>query len=226
MPSSLIVFDLDGTLIDSRRDLADSANELLAAHGHGPLPVEEIGAMVGDGARLLIARTLRRAGLDIDVAAALQQFFDIYDRRLLVHTTLYPGVADLLARASALAQLAVLTNKPSRFNPPILHALGIADRFAEVIGGDDPRFPRKPDPASTQHLMRQAGVDAGATLFVGDSMVDVETARRAGVRMCVATYGFGQTRGDMALAGDELIAAGPEDLSPIVEDFVRYTRNS
>lgn len=219
MAKPLIVFDLDGTLIDSQRDLAESANELLANHDRGPLPTGEIGAMVGDGARLLIARALRRAGLEIDLGAALAEFFEIYGRRLLNHTRPYPGVGDLLDGLAPRAALALLTNKPERFIPPILDAFGMTGHFMAVIGGDSV-YPRKPDPASLRHLMSLARAEPATSLMVGDSMVDVETARRARARMCVALYGFGQSRGDLTLAGDELLAESPAHLRPVLEAFL------
>lgn len=210
--SALVVFDLDGTLVDSRLDLAHSVNEMLEAYGSRPLPVDEVIAMVGEGARVLVQRALAAAGCDVPVDEALARFRRIYDRRLLEHTGPYPGVAEAVRAAAARAALAVLTNKPTEPARRLLEAFGLAPHFRWVMGGDS-AFPRKPDPAALRHIMDQAGSAARTTLMVGDSMIDVETARRGGVPMCVARYGFGRLRGELVLAGDEVVAETPAELA-------------
>ena len=187
----LIVFDLDGTLIDSRRDLADSANALLATFDAPPLPDAAVIAMVGEGARTLVSRVLDAAGLTTDIDRALARFLAIYDARLTNHTHLYPGVADTIgALAASGLTMSVLTNKPLAPTARLLDHFGLASRFAEAVGGDG-EHGRKPEPNGLQWLIQQAGVTPGATLMVGDSWVDIETARRAGARACYAAYGFG-----------------------------------
>ncbi len=208
---SLIAFDLDGTLIDSLRDLAESGNEMLGTYGAAPLEVETVAGMVGEGARVLVRRVLAAAGLGPDESEALARFREIYDRRLLIHTRPYPGVPEMVRELADRATLAVLTNKPEAPSRRLLEAFGLASHFPMVIGGDS-GFPRKPDPGGLRHLITQSGSDAASAAFVGDSMIDVETARHAGVRMCVALYGFGQARGALTLAGDELLAEGPADI--------------
>src|SRR4051794_22611594 len=111
MPYRLFVFDLDGTLVDSRKDIADAANELLEACGATPMAEERIGRMVGDGAPALVARAFEAAGVT-PPADALDRYLAVYDRRLLAHTRAYPGVAGVLAALAPRAALAVLTNKP------------------------------------------------------------------------------------------------------------------
>ena len=211
MATTLIVFDLDGTLVDSQRDLAESTNEMLESYAGRALPIEAVAAMVGEGARLLVARALAAAGLNPDVDEALARFRTIYDRRLLVHTRLYTGVPEMVRDLFGRARLSVLTNKPEGPARRLLEAFGLAGYFADVVGGDS-GFARKPDPAGLQQLMAAGRSDAGSTIFVGDSMIDVETARRAGVRICVALYGFGALRGDLTLGGDELVAEQPSDI--------------
>ena len=147
----LVVFDLDGTLIDSRQDLADAANALIVERGGGPLPVEAVAGMVGEGAALLVRRALTAAGLEPDLESALPRFLALYDERLLAHTDLYPGTREALESIAARSTIAVLTNKPQRPTERILEGLGIARFFAHVIGGDT-RFGRKPDPAGLLHL--------------------------------------------------------------------------
>src|SRR5687767_6860494 len=152
----LIAFDLDGTLIDSRRDLADSANALIVELGGTPLTEDAIARMVGDGAAMLVRRALTAAGLRPDVRVALARFLEIYDTRLLNHTRAYPGIEDAVRDARTLGRVVVLTNKPKKPSEVILEGLGLRGLFDDVIGGDGP-LPRKPDPAGLQRLMDDAG---------------------------------------------------------------------
>jgi phosphoglycolate phosphatase len=208
---SLVVFDLDGTLVDSRLDLAESTNEMLGTYGAAPLPVDAVAAMVGEGAKVLVARALEAAGLDADVADALTRFREIYDRRLLVHTRPYEGIEQAVSILRKAHTLAVLTNKPEAPSRRLLDAFGLAPHFQEIIGGDS-GSPRKPDPAGLRRLMERCGGDATDTWLVGDSMIDVDTARRAGVRMCVALYGFGQLRGELVLDGSEVTVGAAREI--------------
>ena len=187
----LIVFDLDGTLVDSRRDLAESANAVLAECGCGPLPEEEIGRMVGDGARTLVARAFAGAACP-PPPDALDRFLAVYNGRLLKWTRPYAYVPDTLEALSARAMLAVLTNKPLDAANRILAGLDLARFFptSRVLGGDGP-LPRKPDPAGLRCLVAAAGVEPLETILVGDSVIDWRTARAAGTRICLARYGFG-----------------------------------
>ncbi|HZP48519.1 MAG TPA: HAD-IA family hydrolase [Vicinamibacterales bacterium] len=187
----LYVFDLDGTLVDSRRDLADSANELLGASGVAPLSEEHVGRLVGDGAATLVARVFAARAVP-QPDDALARFLAIYDRRLLNHTRPYPGIPEVLSQLGARARLAVLTNKPLASTRRILDALDLSAAFdpAAVLGGDGP-LPRKPDPAGLRHLAAAANVALSSTLLIGDSSVDLRTARNAGAALCLARYGFG-----------------------------------
>ena len=187
----LIVFDLDGTLIDSRRDIAESANALLETCGARPLPEETIGRMVGDGAATLVARAFSAAGRERP-ADALDRFLAIYDSRLLKHTRPYAQVLHVLETLGARTPLAMLTNKPLRATRSILVGLGLARHFDEdaIVAGDG-EFARKPEPAGLLHLVSRAGVSPAATLLVGDSIVDWRTARNASTAVCLARYGFG-----------------------------------
>lgn len=216
----LIAFDLDGTLIDSRRDLADSANQLIVELGGTPQPEEAIGGMVGEGAALLVRRALAAAGLD-DPPDALARFLEIYDARLLHHTRPYDGIPDALSVARQHARVVVLTNKPLRSSERILTGLGLDDLVDEVIGGDGP-LPRKPDPASLLAVMDRSGAQRGQTLLVGDSAIDHETAARAGVRCCLATYGFGYAAFDATrLTGNEWIVDHASAIPGMIADFSR-----
>jgi len=208
--AALVVFDLDGTLVDSRQDLAASTNDVLAGLGAGPLPVDVVGQMVGDGARTLVHRALVHAGCHTDLDAALADFHRCYALRLLETTRPYDGIAELLKSLAGI-RLAVLTNKPLEPTRRLLEHFGWANTFDRVVGGDGP-FARKPDPAGLLDVRRTCEAEPDETMMVGDSMVDVDAARRAGVHICVAAYGFGASRGDLTLRGDELIAQSPANL--------------
>ncbi|MBA2354243.1 MAG: HAD-IA family hydrolase [Acidobacteria bacterium] len=191
------VFDLDGTLIDSRQDLADSVNVMLDTYGAAPLPAAEVVPMVGEGARILVERVLASARQVADVDEALSRFLEAYDARLTATTRLYDGVLDTLAHLRTVAHISVLTNKPQLPSERIVHALGLRPHVHEVIGGDSP-FGRKPSPGALAYLIEQGGVGAARTLLVGDSWVDVATAVAGGVDACLVTYGFGYETVDAA----------------------------
>jgi phosphoglycolate phosphatase len=213
----LAVFDLDGTLIDSRRDLADSANEMLAGYGASPLSEHDIAAMVGCGAATLVKRVITAAGVDASLEEALSRFLSVYDGRLTRHTRPYEGIPQLLDDLHAQhISMALLTNKPREQSVKILDVLGLAKYFQWVIGGDGP-WPRKPAPDGARFLMDQASAGPGETLLIGDSMVDLQTSRNAGVRICLARYGFGF--GDLAtgeLRGDESLVDTPAEIAGVL----------
>lgn len=205
------MFDLDGTLVDSKRDLADAANALIDELGGHRLPDDRIAEMVGEGAALLVRRALTAADLDPAIPDALERFLDLYDERLLRHTALYPGMRETLDALARRATLSVLTNKPSRATERMLDGVGIRSLFQDVVGGDTP-FGRKPDPSGLQHLIACAGATPASTLLVGDSRVDLETARRGGTRICLARYGFGYRFDAGDFRGNERFIDRPADL--------------
>ena len=185
-----MVFDLDGTLVDSRRDLAQSANQLLEECGASPLPEQAIGRMVGDGAATLVARVFVAARLP-QPGDALSRFLAIYNARLLRFTRPYPGIPEVLATLQPRITLAVLTNKPLAATRTILDGLELSSYFDDrVVGGDGP-FPRKPSPNGLKHLIACAGVTPATSMLVGDSVIDWQTAHAAGAVSCMARYGFG-----------------------------------
>lgn len=187
----LYVFDLDGTLIDSRRDLATSLNALLVECGGSALPEGQVGRMVGDGAATLVARGFAASGIE-PPTDALPRFLAIYESHLLDCTRPYPGVPEVLDALHGHTSLALLTNKPLGSTRRILEGLDLARHFdADAIVAGDGAFPRKPDPAGLRHLMARARIEASNTLLVGDSLIDWRTAQAASTRMCLAGYGFG-----------------------------------
>lgn len=194
----LVMFDLDGTLVDSVPDLAAAVDRVLAELGRAPAGVEQVRDWVGNGARVLVRRALA-GGLvhdgvdDVQADAALARFLDIYaDCHQL--TTLYPGVRALLdALSGAGIELAVVTNKPERFVAPLLEQVGLGGDFRWIIGGDT--LPQqKPDPAALLQVMRLAGVTKAQSMFVGDSRSDVLAARAAGVACVAVSYGYNHGR--------------------------------
>ena len=219
MSVRLVVFDLDGTLIDSIGDLALAVNRLVAALGGRPLAEVEVSAMVGEGAGLLVRRALAAAGVDADPIVELPRFLDIYDAILPGQTRPYAGIPEALSALARHATLAVLTNKPAAATRKLLDALDLSRFFPLVVGGDGP-LRRKPDPDGLRHLLEAAGTLPASAVLVGDSFVDLQTARAAGVAACVARYGFGQLTFDEAcLRGTELFARTPRDLLALLDPW-------
>ena len=191
----LVIFDLDGTLIDSRLDLVHSVNAALRHIGRPELPDEVIASYVGDGAPILIQRAL--GGEEIEeglVRKGLDFFLTYYREHKLDHTTVYPGIVDALAAIQNSGNgvprtLAVLTNKPVNPSRAIVEALGLGQFFSQVYGGNS--FPtKKPDPEGARKLMEEAGATPEQTTIVGDSQVDIKTGRNAGLWTVGVSYGF------------------------------------
>lgn len=210
--SRCIVFDLDGTLVDSARDIAAAASELVESLGGSPLDVATVVPMVGEGAALLVERALRHASLDPATPGALDRFRAIYGRRLFDHTRPYEGIPEVLALLTRLGRLAVLTNKPGDASHQLLEGLGLRGFFAEVIGGDG-GHPRKPDPSGLRALLDRCG---GHGLMIGDSPVDAATARAAGCPFLLAAYGFGAAKFGDAIPSQD-VAHHPRELVSLVE---------
>lgn len=184
----IIVFDLDGTLIDSAKDIAASVSEMVESYGAPPLALADVVTMVGDGAPMLVRRALRQANLQASAEDALARYMTIYDRRLMDHTTPYDGVVESLGLAIRRGPLAVLTNKPLGPSIGILEALGLRGFFTRTIGGDSD-YGRKPDPAGLLSL--QALAPGDQLVMVGDSPADWQVADAAKVPFVFARYGFG-----------------------------------
>jgi phosphoglycolate phosphatase len=186
---ALLIFDLDGTLVDSKLDLALSVNAMLEQMGLGPLDHEQIAGYVGHGVTTLIQRVLGNAATGDKVEKGLAFFLDYYRRHMLDNTVTYPGVREALEDLKD-RRMAVLTNKPVRFSQEILSGLGVAHYFAFIYGGNS--FPqKKPDPVGVVRLMDDTSVLAHQTLLIGDSDTDVLAGRNAGTWTCGVTYGFG-----------------------------------
>lgn len=186
------LFDLDGTLIDSRRDLADSVNALLADLGHASLPPEQVMSFVGRGARSLIRRALIAAAPGVEPPeddATYRRFLGLYDARLLNHTHLYAGVREGLDRLRAAgAPMAVVTNKPIAPALRILDGLGVREHFGVVLGGDSVAM-RKPNPEMLHRAAQDLGVPLSRCVVIGDSDVDLEAAEAASLPFLWCSWG-------------------------------------
>jgi phosphoglycolate phosphatase len=209
--AGLLVFDLDGTLVDSSLDLANAVNALLKELGATPLAEAAIIGMVGEGANVLVRRALTAAALDPDTPGALDRFLAHYDPHLLDHTRPYPGMVDTLAWFNGRLPMAVLTNKPAHATELMLRGLSLRVYFRNAIGGDSPHG-RKPNPAGLLHLAADAGIEPPRVLMVGDSPIDLATARNAGAQICLARYGFGYRFSADDFRGDERFIDAPWDL--------------
>jgi len=206
----LVVFDLDGTLADTKQDLAQSVNAMREHMGLGPLPLEAVTSYVGHGVTILIKRALGDQTPDGEVEKGIAFFLAYYARHLLDNTRAYPGVREALEELGN-RKLAILTNKPTSFSREIITGLELAPYFFEIYGGDS--FPlKKPHPMGIMSLMNQVSIPAEKTLIVGDSDTDVLTGRNAGVWTCGVTYGFGAQTLEEAVP--DLLLDSLRDLPP------------
>jgi phosphoglycolate phosphatase len=183
-----VAFDLDGTLIDSRADLAEAVNRMRAGYALPPLPLDEVVAKIGEGARRLVERALEDAPR-IEVAPALGRFLDEYAPIATRATRPYPGIGDLLVELAARRPLALLTNKPEAISRRILEDLGWRELFTVVVGGDT-LSARKPDPAGLRHVARRCGAPLERIVLVGDTAIDAAAAAAAGCRFVWVEWGF------------------------------------
>ncbi len=209
---SLIIFDLDGTLVDSRPDLVRTVNAAMAELDRPAVSAAEVGPWIGRGSRVLFASALRHHGLDpqapgFDLEAAFQRFLVHYGDNLTVDTVIYPKVAETLSALKADGHtLAVCTNKPERFVAPLLAHFGIGGHFSALLGGDSlPQ--RKPDPEPLRHLARRFGQDPARCAMVGDSRYDIEAARGAGMPVAGLDHGYGGAE-EFAECPPDVVLAG------------------
>ena len=212
----LIVFDLDGTLIDSAHDLGEAASELVQSYGAAPIDVSQVVEMVGEGAAMLVRRALEKSSLDPATPGALARFLEMYDRRLLDHTLAYPGMRESLSLAVQRGRLAVLTNKPLAPSVRILEALGLRGFFSQIVGGDSP-YPRKPDPTALLALIADAA--GQPSIMIGDSPADSKTAEAAGCAFAFARYGFGAGKFGSDPPKTPYVLDHPRELAVVLDQF-------
>lgn len=210
----LLIFDLDGTLIDSQLDLAQAVNATRAHMGMPPLANETVYSYVGNGAPVLVRRALGPNVTDSDVERGLAYFLQYYREHMLDHTTLYPGVRESLDEfLGAGLHMAVLTNKPVRFSEAIVAGLGLARHFFRIYGGNSFEQ-KKPDPIGIDTLLRESGASRSRTMMIGDSAIDIRTARNAQVQAVGVTYGFQPET--LASEPPDYLLHRMEELVPIV----------
>jgi phosphoglycolate phosphatase len=216
-----LLFDLDGTLIDSKRDLVQSVNATLREMGRAQLPEDLVASYVGSGAPVLISRALGGAASETEQQNALKFFLTHYDQHKLDCTREYPGVRETLEELRAVP-MAVLTNKPANISVRILEGLGLAGFFRAIYGGNS-FATKKPDPLGANTILSELGIAAAQAAMVGDSEVDVQTARNAGMISAIVNFGFG--RHDREMHPPDIYLDRMEELLPLVSDGVS-TRGS
>jgi phosphoglycolate phosphatase len=214
----LLIFDLDGTLIDSRLDLVHSVNAMLRHFKRPELPDEVIASYVGDGAPMLVRRAMGDPKHEGLVKEALEYFLTYYRAHKLDHTRLYDGVKEMLAAARGgngrARKMAVLSNKPVVPSRAIVDALGLGEFFLHVFGGNS--FPtKKPDPHGVKTILKETGTRPEHTLMIGDSSVDVVTGHNAGLWTCFVTYGFAPHT--LSLAPPDVVVDSPRDLAQLLQ---------
>ena len=198
----LIIYDLDGTLVDTRLDIIQSVHHMLREMGEPPMADDVIQSYVGRGLTELIKRCLRTDD-DARAADGVRRYRAYYAHHYADHSRLLPGTREVLERFKDRRQ-AVVTNKASPFSEQLLERLGVASYFAEIITGDG-RYPNKPDATSTLAVIERAGVAKDDTLLIGDSEVDIHTGRNAGVFTVAVAHGFASRAQLQGLKPDLLV---------------------
>lgn len=224
-PLGAIIFDLDGTLVDSARDLQDAVNVLLEEEGLRSVTLDDVKSMIGDGVAKLVERALAATGGDqTRLPMLVKRFLSIYEANASRHTQAYAGVRDTLEALKRLdLKLAVVTNKPYAATMDILEALGLSAFFDAVVGGDT--LPeRKPHPAPILLALRQLAVAPEAALMVGDNYHDVQAAHAAGVRAFAVTYGYSH-KPHAELGAQHLLGRMPE-LLPLAKSLMALEETS
>jgi phosphoglycolate phosphatase len=211
----LVIFDLDGTLIDSRLDLIQSVNAMLRNFKHAELPGEVVASYVGDGAPMLVRRALGDPDDENFFKQALEFFLSYYREHKLDHTRVYDGIPEALKQIQsngAGRKMAVLSNKPVNPSRAIVDALGLANYFVRVYGGNSFET-KKPDPLGVNALLSETGVRPQDAIIVGDSSIDVLTGRNAGIATCGVTYGFAPHT--LCEAPPDVVIEGPKELGEL-----------
>ena len=190
IPFDIVGFDLDGTLLDTSGDLAAAVNYAIGTVGRPPFPTDAIRPFVGKGAKVMLERALTASGGfdDALLTHTLPILLDYYEQNLAIHSVPYPGlIAAMDALEQAGVKLAICTNKAERFTIPLMHQIGLSDRFAAIVGGDTLGV-AKPDPAPIHEMIARAG--GGRAIFLGDTINDIAGARNAGIPSIAVSFGF------------------------------------
>lgn len=217
IPFDIVGFDLDGTLLDTSGDLAAAVNYAIATDGRPPFPVEAIHPFVGKGAKAMLQRALDASGGydEAMLARMLPILLDYYEQNLAIHSLPYPGLtAAMDALQAAGVKLAICTNKAERFTIPLLHQIGLSDRFASIVGGDTVGI-AKPDPAPIHAMVERAG--GGRAIFLGDTINDIAGARNAGIPSIAVSFGF--LDGPVEALEADAVIHHYDDLMPLLENW-------
>ncbi len=207
-----VIFDLDGTLVDSRLDIADALNLIMEGFGYGPFSLEEVVSFIGGGVRDLIRKAMGTQRQELE-DKAYDAFLAYYSSHLLDKTVLYPSVKDLLESLNG-KKKAVITNKPEELSLRVLEGLNIRSHFSLVLGGDSLKL-KKPFPEPLLKAMMAVNAKSDRTIMVGDSPIDIEAGKRAGVTTCGVTYGY-SSRADLKKAGADIVVDNLVDLKEVV----------
>ena len=210
----VLIFDLDGTLIDSKRDLIHSVNAMLREMGREELHEDTISGYIGHGAPQLVGRALGNGASEEERERALKYFLSYYEDHKMDNTCAYPGVLEALEQLAAFP-MAILTNKPMRISRRILEALELSKYFRAVYGGNSFET-KKPDPLGAQTILREFSAAPAEAILIGDSEVDVQTARNAGTLAAAVNYGFGAH--DRAAHAADIYLDRLTDLVPLLLD--------
>jgi len=214
MPIKLIIFDLDGTLVDTARALTESLNHAIRPHGLGPVSVEETIELIGEGTTRLIEKALEKPLGTPEAAVkedALKSFLKYYSEHLCVHSTAYPNVRETLRRLPAFNKV-VLSNKREDLSVKLLEDLGLKGFFT-LIAGSDTTGAKKPSPEAVRYMLEKTGTVPAGALMVGDSPYDIEAASGAGVTTVAATWGY---RDRSLLAGADYTMEDIGELMPLL----------
>ncbi|MGE5713745.1 MAG: phosphoglycolate phosphatase [Betaproteobacteria bacterium] len=214
----LVLFDLDGTLVDTAPDLAGAVNRMLLSRGREALPLSELRPVASHGARGLIGRAFGLTPADAPYEALRQEFFAEYESALSEASTLFPTMAETLEslEEDGLAW-GIVTNKIARFTDPLVRALGLTERAVCVVSGDTTAH-AKPHPAPLMHALRQAGCTAPESVYVGDDLRDVQAGQAAGMRTVAAAYGYLGNEVPIEHWGADAVIRQPAELLGLIRD--------
>jgi len=213
--AKLIIFDLDGTLIDSKEDIATALNQTLKAVSIPELPLSVIYSHVGNGVRELLKDSVREADNGVDFSEAVKHFRKIYPKRLLDTTVMFDGVKEQLDHFfSKNKVMAVASNKPAEYVNPVIDGLGMRKYFAEVFGGNSLKT-KKPEPEMINTILKNTGIIKEDAVFIGDSAVDIEAGKNSSIKTIGCTYGF-RSKEEIIKSMPDIVIEHPKQMSEVI----------